>query len=97
MFRDWTFGKRLAVAFGLAGLTLVLVIFVAYRSTAALIANNEWVEHTHEVRRSLTELRSALKDAETGQRGYIITGKDSYLEPYTQALEDIGTLFARAR
>ena len=35
------------------------------------------------------EILSDLKDAETGQRGYLLTGKDSYLEPYRQSLSRI--------
>jgi len=38
---------------------------------------------------NLTQLLSDVKDAETGQRGYIITGKDSFLEPYKAALAKI--------
>lgn len=37
----------------------------------------------------LAQLLSQLKDAETGQRGYLLTGKDEYLEPYTKAVAKI--------
>lgn len=40
-------------------------------------------------RENLITLLSDLKDAETGQRGYIITGQESFLEPYYQALQII--------
>ncbi len=40
-------------------------------------------------RENLTNLLSDLKDAETGQRGYIITGKEEYLKPYYTALKNI--------
>lgn len=39
--------------------------------------------------RDLNDIVGSLKDAETGQRGYILTGQDRYLEPYTQALKPI--------
>jgi PAS domain S-box-containing protein len=38
------------------------------------------------------DLISALKDAETGQRGYLLTGSDAYLEPYTKATAAIPRL-----
>src|ERR1019366_6835793 len=44
------------------------------------------VDHTHQVLENLDQLLSTLKDAETGQRGYIITGEDSYLDPYNAAI-----------
>ena len=40
------------------------------------------VAHTHEVLDALEQLISTLKDAETGQRGYLITGEPRYLDPY---------------
>jgi CHASE3 domain sensor protein len=85
LFRNWTFGRKLAAGFGLAGLTLLLVAVVSYRNTYNLIENDSWVSHTHQVRTEIADLLSEVKDAETGQRGYVITGDDSYLEPYQLA------------
>jgi PAS domain S-box-containing protein len=46
--------------------------------------------HTHEVILGLEQVLSLLKDAETGQRGYLITGDPRYLEPYHAAVKTIG-------
>jgi PAS domain S-box-containing protein len=45
----------------------------------------QWVSHTHEVLGQLERVVSTLKDAETGQRGYFLTGERAHLEPYEQA------------
>ena len=51
------------------------------------VANSvQWVSHTQEVLAKLEEVLSTLKDAETGQRGYFLTGDRSYLEPHEQAV-----------
>jgi methyl-accepting chemotaxis protein len=97
MVKNWTFGKRLAAAFGLAGLTLVVIAVVSYRNTYTLIDNDDWVTHTHQVRTELADLLSELKDAETGQRGYLITGDDAYLTPYESALRNIKGTFDDVR
>jgi methyl-accepting chemotaxis protein len=94
MFNKWTFGKRLAAAFGLAGLTLVVIAIVAYQSTQTLIDNADWRSHTHQVRTDIASLLSGLTDAETGQRGYVITGDANYLAPYTSALTAIPRTFS---
>src|ERR1700693_1155468 len=86
MFSNWTVGRRLVVAFGLAALTVVVIALVSYRNASRLIENNAWVTHSHQVRTELADLLSELKDAETGQRGYLVTGDDSYLAPYQAAL-----------
>lgn len=97
MFNSWTFGKRLAAGFGLAGLTLALLVFLAYRNAGILIENDDWVTHTQKVRSALADLRSDMKDAETGQRGYLITGNETYLEPYRLALTNIATALGEVR
>src|SRR5262249_11189982 len=45
-----------------------------------------WVAHTHEVLDGLEELKTALTDAETGQRGYVLTGDPHFREPYDKAV-----------
>jgi len=96
MFRNWTVGRKLGAGFGLAALTLLVIAFVSYRNITNLIANESWVEHTHQVRINLAGLMSELTDAETGQRGYLLTGNDSYLKPYETALREIRSTLAEA-
>jgi methyl-accepting chemotaxis protein len=93
MFSNWTVARRLIVSFGLAALTLVVIAVASYRNTYRLIDNDAWVAHTYQVQTELADLVSELKDAETGQRGYLLTGDDSYLAPYLSALPALkGTL-----
>lgn len=86
MEMTWTFGRKLVVGFGLAALTLVLVAVLGYESTHQLIENDRWVAHTQLVRVRLADLVSLMKDAETGQRGFAITGDETFLEPYNAAI-----------
>ncbi|VTR92560.1 methyl-accepting chemotaxis protein : Putative periplasmic ligand-binding sensor domain protein OS=Herbaspirillum sp. CF444 GN=PMI16_01711 PE=4 SV=1: CHASE3: MCPsignal [Gemmata massiliana] len=97
MTGQWTFGTRLGVGFGFAGLVLLIIGTAGYYSTHRLIENDKRVNHSHQVRRELADLQSELKDAETGQRGFVITGKESYLAPYQSALEQIKITFDRVR
>jgi methyl-accepting chemotaxis protein len=94
MFGNLTVGKRLVAGFGMAALTLVVIAAVAYRNANLLIDNERLVAHTQQVRTELADLLSFLKDAETGQRGYLITGEETYLDPYKSALGQIKATFA---
>ena len=84
MFQGWTFGRKLGAGFAGAGLALIVVGTFAYRSASKLIEDQSWVAFTHEVRRDFATLVTHLADAESGGRGYVITGRDEYLEPYRQ-------------
>ncbi len=75
-------------------LALVMVFFVSITAitsynTRTLRNSAQWVAHTQEVRAALDEVFSLIKDAETGQRGYVITGDEKYLDPYNAALSGI--------
>ncbi len=74
-----------------AGLAVVLAFFlisgvIAYANIQDLRSNNQRVVHTHSVLIGADDLLSAVQDAETGQRGYILTGNERYLEPYDRAM-----------
>ena len=49
-------------------------------------ASRQWSQHSYEVLDTLQELGVTVRDAETGQRGYLLTGSDAYLAPYQAAL-----------
>jgi methyl-accepting chemotaxis protein len=85
----WTFGRKIAVGFTLSLALLVVIGSVAYRSLGLLVETSHSVTHTHDVLESVAHVLSAMKDAETGQRGFVITGLDSFLEPYRTALDAV--------
>src|SRR5262249_25613066 len=80
----------------LALVVLVLNAFLSWYTTRRLVENDRAVSHTHAVLAKVEEVLSTLKDAETGQRGYVITGEPDYLNPYQDAVgrirEEVGEL-----
>jgi PAS domain S-box-containing protein len=62
---------------------------LSYRATQRLINNERRVTHTYRVLSQLEAVLSTIKDAETGERGYIITGSEEYLQPYHTAIREI--------
>ncbi|MBW4687255.1 MAG: response regulator [Komarekiella atlantica HA4396-MV6] len=91
------FFKRVAGGFGLASAILILIGVVSYQNTKVLIDTNTHVKKTQDKINSLEELLSQIKDAETGQRGYILTGQERYLEPYQAALANIAQKIAELK
>jgi signal transduction histidine kinase/CheY-like chemotaxis protein/CHASE3 domain sensor protein len=84
-------GPDPAVTFGLIGVLAFFAIsgIVAYLNLQTLRDDNQKIVHSHEVIVALGTLLSDAQDAETGQRGFLLTGNDRYLEPYTTALAAI--------
>src|SRR3989454_572584 len=81
-----TFDKSVLVGIGLVVALLVVNAGLAYRNTRQLLEDAGWVAHTPEVLDLTSDVLRTLVDAETGQRGFLITGKEDFLEPYQQAL-----------
>jgi methyl-accepting chemotaxis protein len=81
-----TIGVKILLGFGLALFILTVIGIVSYTSTTKLISNSEWVAHTHKVLETLENVVAQCTNAETGQRGYLLTnGQERYLEPYNTA------------
>ena len=93
----WTFGRKIAAGFALAFLLLLGIGWVAYRSISALTSTSHLVTHTHQVLEHIADVLSLLKDAETGQRGYVITGDDAFLEPYQSGSTDVHAVVKELR
>jgi methyl-accepting chemotaxis protein len=65
--------------------TLVLMVvlgFVSINANKALTQSNQWVDHTHIVIAEANSIIAAGVDMETGMRGYLLAGKEGFLDPY---------------
>ena len=84
--------KRLSVITGFAILLALLVInaFVTRRELGVQVESRLRVDHSRQVLYELSQTQSLIKDAETGQRGFLYTGDPKYLNPYTAAIGNIG-------
>ena len=79
----------MAISLPLAVLAVALVVFIneaSYHNTVSSVGDMERAQST---RSALNELMQSMLDAETGQRGYLLTGNQVYLEPYYETLKTI--------
>jgi signal transduction histidine kinase len=81
----------MAISLPLAVLAAAFLIFIneaSFRKSTEAAAN---IEETQVTRGAINKMLQHMLDAETGQRGYLLTGDGRYLEPYNTALADIGS------
>lgn len=74
--------RKLATAFLLVIAVAFATSALTWRNLSALEQNNQWTDHTHKVIAQASAIGAAMVDAETGIRGYLISGADNFLEPY---------------
>jgi signal transduction histidine kinase len=68
---------------------LVGLFFLAAAGQSRLNAANEHVHDSQLRQQALSEFIALISDAESGQRGYLLTGESSYLQPYTEAVTKV--------
>jgi methyl-accepting chemotaxis protein len=88
MFQALSVRAKIAGGFGIAVFFLVVIGAVTYSNTSQLLDVRQLSRHSLEVRKSISDVLAALIDTETGERGYLLTGDDSFLEPYQAGLRD---------
>ncbi|MEZ4648375.1 MAG: CHASE3 domain-containing protein [Candidatus Eisenbacteria bacterium] len=78
------------INFAVLAVLLLINGAYSYQANRELIRNESRVQNTQSVLAAIKDTFSSLQDAETGQRGYVITGGDpEYLEPYDSAVQEI--------
>jgi methyl-accepting chemotaxis protein len=85
MFGKLKIQTKLALGFAIGPLILLIVGAIIYWTTETLVDRQAWADHTYQVLTQIEAVKTRLVDAETGQRGYLITNDETYLEPYRGA------------
>ena len=80
---------KVTIGFIIAIVLLAVVSYFYFSSTQSFIASSVKVQNTQKVINQLEVLSSLIKDAETGQRGFIITENEAFLSPYYSASKEL--------
>ncbi|MEW6497319.1 MAG: CHASE3 domain-containing protein [Cyanobacteriota bacterium] len=85
----WTVEKKTLTGLGVASAILLSINALSYWSVIKNKEASDLVTQSRKRAQKLESVLSTLKDAETGQRGYLLTGQESYLKPYNIAVKTI--------
>jgi len=86
-----TFTVSVAVA------AVIIIAVLSYDSVRQTAATSQDLARTVEALAQVQAILSTLKDAETGQRGYLLTGRETYLEPFESATQALPLALSAAR
>jgi methyl-accepting chemotaxis protein len=89
MIQRWSIAQKITFGFALGPLALIVIGLIAYTNTNRMLATEGIIGNSFAVRNSLHRVEQNLVDAETGQRGYLLTGNAEYLQPYEQAVHSV--------
>jgi CHASE3 domain sensor protein len=77
---EWSIEKKTGTGLAVAGMILLLVAVLLYRNGRSFIEASKWVSHTHEALAELEATLSAVSEAQTAARGYLITDQEAFRE-----------------
>ncbi|AUD05731.1 response regulator [Spirosoma pollinicola] len=87
--------RQLRIVFSLSTLLLLISLTASFYSIQKLISNSQLVNHTNQVIIESENIISYMKDAETGQRGYLVTLDPLFLQPYTGSHANVNASYDR--
>jgi methyl-accepting chemotaxis protein len=90
-----TIQAKLILGFAIGPIILAIIGWVAYVNTMSLVESRMLQQHTYQVLQQAEVISKLLVDAETGQRGFLLTGAERYLQPYTTATAALGPSITR--
>jgi len=73
------------------------LLLLEWRDGTAAVESFEWVSHTLENQRELATVEARMSEAESGERGYLLTGQPGFLAPYSAATNEIRTRLLNLR
>lgn len=95
--RNMRLGRVTQLGFGTVLAMMVGIGVVSKFSMTTVVESNNWVTHTYAVKEQLRGLEKSLVDAETGQRGFLYSNEEEFLEPYNNALNSLKVSFSDLR
>jgi len=92
MTTQWQTNRNITAAFAAALAILIVVGGFSYRNILVSDESSKWVEHTRDTLKNIQMLRLSMETLSSGLRGYIISGREAYLDNYKAAKQGIEPL-----
>lgn len=84
-----SFARNLQFGAGLSLFLLLLSSAASFISISRLLDSSKWVTHTHQAIQKIDNIGTTIREAEVGQRGYLLTGRQRFLDPYLTSYQRI--------
>ena len=94
MFKNLKLGTKIMAGSCIPLILVVALGFMCWSTIGSLLESSRMVDHTHTVIGDARGLLATAVDMETGMRGYLLAGRDEFLEPYTEGKQQFGDKLA---
>jgi len=88
-----TITNRILLSNSFTWILMAVVSFISFQNIKLLQETADWVNHTNQVLRNTSTMEKLVLDMETGERGFLISEENEFLEPYESGKKDLSKLF----
>jgi CheY-like chemotaxis protein/signal transduction histidine kinase/CHASE3 domain sensor protein len=92
-----TLGRKIVLGFAACAVVLLVVAIFSFKTSEKFVASNVLVNHSNQVLYEFEQILMTSVDAETGVRGYVITGDDKFLQPFSSSKTKSTALLANVK
>lgn len=92
VLRNMSLKWKLVLGFSTPLVLMLVIAITVYSSLDKLLETSKWVNHTHKAIGIGNDISGSLVNMETGLRGYLVAGKEGFLEPYVKGKKDFESL-----
>jgi methyl-accepting chemotaxis protein len=96
-FANLPIARKLLIAFGAVILAMTATSSIVYQKLRFIEQSAGWTEHTYIVLETLDAAMAAMVDQETGLRGYLVSGENTFLGPYRSGVQSYSTALQKVR
>ncbi|MDH5394507.1 MAG: CHASE3 domain-containing protein [Gammaproteobacteria bacterium] len=88
---------KLLAGFSVPIAAIIVIALVVFGNLQSLLTANKWVNHTHKVIAEGKAILGSMVDMETGMRGYLVAGREEFLEPYLAGQQTFETVVTQLK
>jgi len=88
-FKNLEITTQILLGFTVVYFAVIIAITISHYNSNRIIKSSDWVLQTQKILTEVRNIDALLVDLETGQRGFLITGKEEYLDPFLKSKDVI--------
>ena len=96
-FNNMALKWKLGISFAIPLILFIGIASTVYVDLGKMIETSKWVNHTYDAIDLGNKVTGSMVNMETGLRGYLVSGKEEFLEPYTNGLNDYAKILDKVK
>lgn len=95
--RKLSLKNKILLNSGIIWVLLIVLVYILSQRITTMAETSDWIDHTNQVLQNASTIEKLVVDMETGERGFLISGKKEFLEPYEVGKKKLSSLLVETK